>query len=138
MMQNLQKPIDEKEINVSDSSHSDVEDSHKPIKDPRTNEAFIHNVLEIEKQADKIHEKAIREAELLPIKADQESQALIDKARIAAQAEAARLVDQAKIQEQSAKILTEAETSVQHIETLASSNFNRAVAYVVARVIGRE
>jgi vacuolar-type H+-ATPase subunit H len=138
MMQNIQKPIDQKDNVVSDSSHSDGEGVHKHTKDPRTNEEFIQKVLEIEKQADKIHEKAIHDADQLPVQAEQEAQAIVEKTRIAAQNEAAQLVDQAKVQEQSANILTDAERNIQHTESLASNNLNRAVAYVVARVIGRE
>jgi vacuolar-type H+-ATPase subunit H len=138
MMQNIQNPIDEKENRISESSSSGAEDAHKRIKDPKTNEEFIQKVIEIEKDADKIHDKAVHEAEQLPVRADQEAQGMIDKSRAAAQLEAARLVDQAKVQEDSAKILAEAEKNVQHTEMLASSNLNRAVAYVIARVIGRE
>jgi vacuolar-type H+-ATPase subunit H len=138
MMQNKQNPIDQKENTIPESSSSEGEVVHKHTKDPKTNEAFIQKVLEIEQQADKIHEKAVHEAELLPVRADQDSQGIIDKARIDAQNEAAQLVDQAKVQRQSAEILADAEKNIQHIETLASSNSNRAIAYVVARVIGRE
>jgi len=137
-MQNKQNPIDPVEKIVTESPHAEAEGAHKHTKDLGPNEKFIQKVLEIEKEADKIHDKAVREAEQLPVRADQESQSTIDKARVDAQGEAARLVDQAKVQEQSANILAEAEKNIQQTELLASNNFNRAVAYVVARVIGRE
>jgi len=137
-MQNLQKPIDQEENKGIDSSHSVTEGTHKHVNDPRTNEKFIQKVLEIEKHADNIHEKAVHEAEILPVQADQDAQTIVEKARTAAQTEAAQMVDQAKGQEQSADLLAEAEKNIQQTEMLASNNFNRAVAYVVARVIGRE
>jgi len=132
-MQNTQKPIDQKE-----NAATETEDAHKHTNDLGSNEKVIKKVLEIEKEADKVHDKAVHEAEQLPIRADQDAQAIIDKARIAAQEEAAKMVDQAQVQQQSAEILADAEKSTQNTESLASNNFNRAVAYVVARVIGRE
>jgi F0F1-type ATP synthase membrane subunit b/b' len=134
MMQNIQMPNDSQEKNA----HNGMKTHEKVAKDVRENEKFIQQVLEIEKNADQVHDKAVHEAELMPIQAGQEAQAIIDKARKSAQEEADRLVNQAKVQEQSADILAEAEKNIQHIEKLASTNFNKAVSYVVARVIGRE
>jgi len=45
------------------------------------NEKNIQEVLEIEKQADAIHEAALHEAQQIPVQAEQEAQALIEKAR---------------------------------------------------------
>ena len=137
-MQNNQNTNNSEENKVSESSHAGAENAHKQTKDLGPNEKFIQKVLEIEKEADKIHDKAVREAEQLPVRADQETQSTIDKARAAAQSEAAQLVDQAKVQQQSANILAEAEKNIEQVEHLASSNLNKAVTYVVARVIGRE
>ena len=140
-MQNLQKPTDIQESLDVETQSAEVAGHEKHAaghKEPRTNEEFIQKVLEIEKQADKIHDKAVLEADLLPVKAEQESQAMLEKARLSAQEEASKLVDQAKVQEKSEDILTDAQNNIQHSETLASTNFNRAVAYVIARVIGRE
>ena len=132
-MQNLQEP-DTTKVNEPAAAAG----STRHAKDPRTNELLIQKVLEIEKDADKVYEKGVHEAEQLPIHADQEAQAMLEKSRQTAQAEAAQMVDKAKVQQQSADIQAEAEKNIQHIETLASSNFNRAVSYVIARVIGRE
>jgi hypothetical protein len=44
------------------------------------NNKYIQQVLEIEKKSQEIHEKAKREAQQLPILAEQEAQALIAKA----------------------------------------------------------
>ena len=137
-MQNLQKSNDVEETKDVSVAHSESEGSLKHAKEPGTNEKVIQKVLDIEKHADQIHDRAVHEAELLPVRADQDAQAVIDKARAAAQAEASQLVDQAKVQSQGADILAEAEKNVQHTEMLASSHLTQAVAYVIARVIGRE
>ena len=59
---------------------------------PFMNEKHIQQVLEIEKQAQEIQEKARREAQDIPAKAEQEAQALIAKARSEAQEEARKMV----------------------------------------------
>jgi vacuolar-type H+-ATPase subunit H len=138
MMQNLQNSNDMNENKNAQSSHSDAAGSLKHTKEIGTNEKIIQKVLEIERDADHIHDKAVHEAEQLPVRADQEAQTIIDKARSTAQADANKLVDQAKVAEQGANILAEADKAIQHSENLASGNFDRAVAYVIARVIGRE
>jgi V/A-type H+/Na+-transporting ATPase subunit G/H len=101
-------------------------------------EKRIQQVLEIEKQAQAIHDDAVSEAAQLPLQADKEAQALIEKARADAQEEARQLVAKAQAAQDSEDVLTEAEERVKRIETLASGNFNRAVSYVLARVVGRE
>ena len=66
------------------------------------NENRIQQVLEIEKQAQEIHEVALRDAQQLPILAEQESQVVMEKARAGAQEEARQLVAnaQAKVLQQ--------------------------------------
>ena len=102
------------------------------------NENRIQQVLEIERQAQEIHELAIREAQQLPISAEQESQALLEKARVGAQAEARQLVANAQAKEETARILLEAGKKNSETEALAMSNFDRAVNYILDRVIGKE
>ena len=102
------------------------------------NENRIQQVLEIEKQAQEIHEIAIRDAQQLPILADQESQAVMDKARVDAQAEVRQLLANAEAKEETARILVEVEGKNRQVEALAKSNFDRAVNYILDRVIGRE
>ncbi|HEX9838100.1 MAG TPA: hypothetical protein VGA72_02070 [Anaerolineales bacterium] len=101
------------------------------------NEKHIQQVLEIEKQAQEIHEAAIREAQQLPVTAEQEAQALIEKAQAEAQQQAREMVSKVQADEESARILSEAEEKNRQFEALAMSNFDRAVAYVLERVIGR-
>ncbi len=101
-------------------------------------EKYIQQVLEIEKQADAIHDAAVDEAIQLPIKAEQEAQVIIEKARAAAQEEAHQIIESAQSEEESARILTQAEEKVQEAEALAQSNLERAVAHVLDRIMGRE
>ncbi len=102
------------------------------------NENRIQQVLEIEKQAQEIHETAVRDAQQLPISADQESQSVIEKARAAAQQEARELIAKAQAKDETTRILAEAEQKNHQVEALAMSNFDRAVNYILDRVIGRE
>ena len=70
------------------------------------NEKLIQQVLEIEKQAQAIHEVAVREAGQLPTRAEQEAQALIEKARADAQEQARQLAADAQAQEEAARTST--------------------------------
>ncbi len=101
------------------------------------NEKHIQQVLEIEKQAQEIHESAMKEAQQLPVIAEQEAQALIEKARAEAQQKAREMVSEVKTDEESARILSEVEERNKQFEALSMSNFDRAVTYVLERVIGK-
>ena len=101
------------------------------------NNKYIQQVLEIEKQSQEIHEKAKREAQELPILAEQEAQALIAKAKAEAQEEARQIVAQAQAKAEAEEILDEVKKKNIEIEALANANLDKAVAYVLERVIGR-
>jgi vacuolar-type H+-ATPase subunit H len=101
------------------------------------NEKSILQVLELEKEAQAIYEAAIREAQQLPVDAEKEAQALMDKTRVDAQAEAQQLIAKARSEEETAQILAQAKKKVQQFETLASGNLDHAVNYVIARVVGK-
>ena len=101
------------------------------------NEKHIQQVLEIEKRAQEMHEAALKEAQQLPVIAEQEAQALIEKARAEAQQQAREMVAEVKADEESARILSEIEEKNKQFEALAMSNLDRAVNYVLERVIGR-
>ena len=102
------------------------------------NEKHIQQVLEIEKQAQEIHDGAVKEAQQLPVQAEQEAQALVEKAKVDAQQEARQMVSKVQSDEGSARILSQADEKNRQFEALAMSNFDRAVAYVVERVVGGE
>ena len=101
------------------------------------NEKHIHQVLDIEKRAQEIHDAALKEAQQLPAVAEQEAEALIEKAKAEAQQKAREIVSKVQADEESARILSEAEEKNRQFETLATKNFDRAVNYVLERVIGR-
>ena len=101
------------------------------------NEKHIQQVIEIEKRAQEIHEAALKEAQQLPVMAEQEAQALIEKARGEAEQEARDMVSQVQADEEGARILSGVEEKNRQLETVAMSNLDRAVDYVLERVIGR-
>jgi cell division septum initiation protein DivIVA len=101
------------------------------------NEKHIQQVLDIEKRAQEIHDAATREAQQLPVTAEQEAQALIEKAREEAQQKAREMIADVKADVESARILAESEEKNKQFEALAMRNLDRAVAYVLERVIGR-
>ena len=101
-------------------------------------EKLIQRVLEIEKQAQEIHEHALAEALNLPVKAESEAQAIIDKARSEAEEEARKMIAAAGCRDDCDQILAEAEEKIQQAEQLGKLNFERAVRYTLARVLGRE
>jgi V/A-type H+-transporting ATPase subunit G/H len=98
----------------------------------------IQQVLMIEKEAQEIADAAIREAEQLPLQAEQEAQALIDKARADAQEEARRLVANAEAKDECARIQAEAEEKIKRTKNLSIGHLDRAVTHVIDRVVGRE
>jgi len=102
------------------------------------NEKRIQQVLDLEKQAREIYEASVSEAAQIPVDAEKEAQSLVEKARAEAQAEAKQMVAAAQSQEDSARLLAEADEKVKRTDQLAAGNFDRAVAYVLNRVIGRE
>lgn len=102
------------------------------------NENRIQQVLEIEKQAQEIHELALKEAQQLPISAEQESQVMLEKVLAGAQEEARQLIAKAQAKEETDRILLEAEKKNRETEALAMSNFDRAVNFILDRVIGKD
>ena len=102
------------------------------------NEKRIQQVLDIEKQALSTRDAAIHEAEQLPSRAEQETQALIEKSRAQAEEEARQLVANAHAEEETRRIMEQAQDNIQKTDSQAKSNFNRAVAYTLNQVLGRE
>ncbi len=102
------------------------------------NKQRIQQVLEIENQAQAIHETAVHNAEQLQKQAEQEAQALIKKTRAKAQKEAQSLKADIRAKDECEHILTESEDRSHHLETLAAEHFDRAVDYVLDRLIGKE
>lgn len=107
------------------------------VDEERMNEKRIQQVVEIEKQAKQLLESAMKEAESLPAQAEREAQEIIAKARADAQGQARRMLDRGQAAEQTAQILSEADQKVRESETKAKKNFDRAVDFVLERVIGK-
>ncbi len=102
------------------------------------NEKRIQQVLEIEKQAQAAYEEALKEAKDLPAQAEQEAQLIVEKARAEADQEARQMIEKAQSEEESNRIMSEAQEKVRRTEALATSNFDRAVHFVLDRVVGKE
>lgn len=100
------------------------------------NEKRIQQVLDIEKQAQEIQEQAQREAQELPRLAEQEAQELIAKAKVEAQEEARKIIAEAQAEDKAKEILTEVERTNNELEAKANANLDKAVAYVLERVVG--
>jgi vacuolar-type H+-ATPase subunit H len=105
---------------------------------PLYNQKTIQRVLEIEKQAQTIRETAVHEAAQQPAQAEREAQALVERARAAAQEEAHQMIVNAQAEEECARIQAQAEEDIERMEALAKSNIDRAVSYVLDQVVGRE
>jgi V/A-type H+-transporting ATPase subunit G/H len=101
------------------------------------NEKHIQQVLEIEKQAQEVQEQARREAQEIPAKAEQEAQALIAKAKADAHEEARKMLAAAQPKDMSSSAGQEGESVNSEFEAAAKKNFNKAVTFVLERVIGR-
>jgi V/A-type H+/Na+-transporting ATPase subunit G/H len=110
---------------------------NKSSRRETVNEKHIQQVLEIEKKAQEIQEQAQREAQELPRVAEQEAQALIAKAKAEAQEEARRILTEAQAEDKAKEILAEVERQNSELEAKANANFDKAVAYVLERVVGR-
>ncbi len=101
------------------------------------NEKRIEQVLEIEREAQGILDAATREAGQLPSKAEQEARDLIEQARRQAHEEARQMVEKAQAQDETTTILSQAEQKNRETEKLASKHMDKAVAFVLDRIIGK-
>jgi V/A-type H+-transporting ATPase subunit G/H len=102
------------------------------------NEERIQQIVKIEQQVQAIHDEARSKAEKMPLQAEQEVGALVEKARKDAEEEARRLVAAARAEEEVAAILQQAEQESVRFEEKALGQIDRAVNYVLARVVGRD
>lgn len=102
------------------------------------NEKRIEQVLEIEKQAQGVLDAATEEADQIPAKAEQEAGEIVERARSQAQDEARQMVEKAHSEEETAAILAQADQKNRETEKLATRNMDKAVAFVLDRVIGKK
>ena len=101
------------------------------------NEKRIEQVLEIERQAQGVLDAATHEAEQLPAKAEQEAREIIERARSQAQEEASQMVEKAQAEQETSAIITQADEKNRETEKLATRNLDKAVAFVLDRVVGK-
>jgi vacuolar-type H+-ATPase subunit H len=106
--------------------------------DRGVNDKYIQQVIEIEQQADDLYAQAVREAEQIPAAAQKEAKEIIERARQSAQEEAKMISANTKAQEESDRILAQAEDKVRRMKTSASSRTDMAVHYVLDQVAGKE
>jgi vacuolar-type H+-ATPase subunit H len=102
------------------------------------NDQNIQEVLKLEKKARSVYDNAVHEAEQLPVQAEQEAQAFIEKSRADAQNEARELISKAEAKEDTSQILAEAEEKANQMEAAAKKNSDKAVAYVLKQIVNRE
>lgn len=101
------------------------------------NEKHIQQVLEIEKQAQEMQEKARHEAQDIPAKAEQEAQTLIARAKAEAHEEARKMIADIQSNDTSGQVAADGASKDKEFEASAKKNFDKAVAFVLERVIGR-
>lgn len=102
------------------------------------NEERIQQIVKIEQQVQAMKDAARSEAEKLPLQAEQETHTLIEKARKEAEEQARKMLSEARAEEEVASILKQAETDAVRLEEKALGHIDRAVSYVLARVVGRD
>lgn len=101
------------------------------------NEKHIQQVLEIEKQAQEIQEQARREAQEIPAKAEQEAQEIIAKAKVKAQEDARKMIESVQSGDASNQVESDETSGNSEFEASARKNFDKVVAFVLDRVIGK-
>lgn len=101
------------------------------------NEELVKKILEIEKEAQHQYEAAVEEAKRLPVEAELNARALVEKAQQEAKAEAAALLADARSHYSPAQILQDAEDEVKRKESVAKLHMEKAVYYVLDRLQGK-
>ncbi len=101
------------------------------------NEKRIEQVMEIEREAQRILDAAREQAARLPLDADRDAQDLIEKARLEAEAEAKRIIDEAGAKQETQQILSTADEHIRQSEATAAANQQRAIDYVLDKVLGK-
>jgi vacuolar-type H+-ATPase subunit H len=101
------------------------------------NEKRIREVIEVEKRALDMVAQANREAEQIPVEAEARAASIVDMARAAARDEAQRMVQRAKEGQESSGILAQAAVRMSQTAGLAEKNLEKAVMFVLERVLAR-
>ena len=103
------------------------------------NEDSVSTILAVERDAARIHEEAQREATRMLADAEKAAVALRDQLMEQAQKQAADLVaaSQAASVAERMRILSEAEAQATEVEAQAAEPIDRAVAYILSRIVPR-
>ena len=101
------------------------------------NEKHIREVLEVEKQAEELLAAAKREVERLPLDAETDARGIIEQERAAAREEARRILEEARSGGEAAEILARTQERMGEAEKRAAVHLEKAVAFVLERVIGK-
>ncbi len=101
------------------------------------NERRVEQVMQIEQQAQRVLDKAKEDAARLPLQAEREAQTILETTRAQARAEAEKLIEAAGAEAETRQILSEAEKRVRESDEAARPNLDRAVQFVVGKVLGR-
>jgi vacuolar-type H+-ATPase subunit H len=102
------------------------------------NEERVRQIVELEKRAKEVRDKAARQAEQLPAQAEKEAKALLEQARADAQAQADQLIAKAQAEEESERIEQQAKQEAERMKAQAMGRFDRAVSFVLNRLTERE
>jgi len=101
------------------------------------NEKRIQQVMDIEKEAQRILDAARRDAANLPLEAEREAQEIADRTRADARAQAKKILVQAGAQDESERILAAVDQKIRASEDSAKKNQERAVSFVLDKVLGK-
>lgn len=101
------------------------------------NEKRIEQVLEIERQAQSLLDAATHEAEQLPARAEQQMQDMLAQARAEAEDEARKIIETAQAEDKAKDIMASMAKTNSAAEEKAKANLDKAVAFVLERVIGK-
>lgn len=101
------------------------------------NEKHIEQVMQIEKEAQQLLDTARQEAARLPVEAERETQQLIERTRTEAQAQAKEMIADAGAQDEAARVLSSVDQKIRQTERTAAKNLDRAVEYVLDRLLGK-
>jgi vacuolar-type H+-ATPase subunit H len=101
-------------------------------------EETVNQLKEIEEKAQALYEMTIQEAKKLPIDAEEDARQIQSKLHHETEAEAKRILDEANNDTEGQKILQQAEDEAKRKEALAMNHFDRAVNYILHRIVGRQ
>ena len=101
-------------------------------------EETVNQLREIEEKAQALYESTVQEAKMLPIDAEEDARVLKSQLHQETEAEAQRILSEAKDDSDSKKILQQAEEDAVRKETVAMNQFDRAVNYILHRIVGRQ